>query len=238
MASPGVVADSNGFFHPIGDHAQTQFSIDNQPITDQQSRVYSNQISPDAVQSMEVISGVAPGGIWRQEQPHRAHRHQVGSRPAQAGRERVVRLRFIQVAERGGEHRRRVAALGNFLSFSGTRTDRFLDPPEFTALHDAGNSAALFDRLDAKTGDLGTFHLNLQAARSAFDVPNTFDQNDSGQAQHQQINTFNVAPGYSQVFGSKTLFTANGFVRRDHLTYTPSPDPFADQPGASRRTAC
>src|SRR5258706_2353692 len=29
LASPGVVADSNGFFHPIGDHAQTQFSIDN-----------------------------------------------------------------------------------------------------------------------------------------------------------------------------------------------------------------
>src|SRR6202040_3444959 len=60
MASPGVVADSNGFFHPVGDHAQTQFSIDNQPVTDQQSRIYSNQISTDAVQSMEVITGVAP----------------------------------------------------------------------------------------------------------------------------------------------------------------------------------
>ena len=59
LASPGVVSDSNGFFHPIGDHAQTQFSIDNQPVTDQQSRVYSNQISPDVVQSMEVITGVA-----------------------------------------------------------------------------------------------------------------------------------------------------------------------------------
>ena len=52
--------DSNGFFHPVGDHAQTQFSIDNQPVTDQQSRLYSNQISPDAVQSMEIITGVAP----------------------------------------------------------------------------------------------------------------------------------------------------------------------------------
>ena len=60
LASPGVVSDSNGFFHPVGDHAQTQFSIDNQPITDQQSRLYSNQISQDAVQSMEVITGVAP----------------------------------------------------------------------------------------------------------------------------------------------------------------------------------
>src|SRR5205814_6106630 len=60
MASPGVVADPNGFFRAIGDHAQTQFSIDNQPITDQQSRIYSNQISQEAVQSMEVITGVPP----------------------------------------------------------------------------------------------------------------------------------------------------------------------------------
>jgi Carboxypeptidase regulatory-like domain len=60
LASPGVVSDSNGFFHPIGDHAQTQFSIDNQPVTDQQSRLYSNQISQDAVQSMEIITGMAP----------------------------------------------------------------------------------------------------------------------------------------------------------------------------------
>jgi hypothetical protein len=32
------------------------------------------------------------------------------------------------------------------------------------------------------------------------------------------------------VIGSNTLFTANGFVRRDHLTYTPSADPFNDTP--------
>jgi len=50
LASPGAASDSNGFFHPIGDHAQTQFSIDNQPVTDQQSRLYSNQLSADAVQ--------------------------------------------------------------------------------------------------------------------------------------------------------------------------------------------
>jgi len=33
------------------------------------------------------------------------------------------------------------------------------------------------------------------------------------------------------VIGSKTLFTANAFVRQDHLLYTPSANPFADQPG-------
>jgi hypothetical protein len=57
LAAPGVVADSNGFFHPLGDHAQTSYSIDNQPISDQQSKAFSTQLPASAVQSLEVITG-------------------------------------------------------------------------------------------------------------------------------------------------------------------------------------
>ena len=232
LASPGVVSDSNGFFHPIGDHAQTQFSIDNQPVTDQQSRLYSNQISPDAVQSMEIISGVAPAEFGDksslvvqivtrsgldQMKPTGSASFQYGSFATPS-----ADLNFGS-----GFHQ-----VGNFLSVSGLRSDRYLDPPELDAIHDRGHSASLFDRFDAHTGSTGTFHLNLQAARSGFDVPNSLDAAALGQDQHQDIATFNVAPGYSQVFGTKTLFTANAFVRQDHVTYLPSADPFADQPGS------
>src|SRR5207244_13133171 len=44
QAAPGVVTDSNGFFHPLNDHAETGFSVDNQPITDQQSKQFSSQL--------------------------------------------------------------------------------------------------------------------------------------------------------------------------------------------------
>ncbi|MDQ6698574.1 MAG: carboxypeptidase-like regulatory domain-containing protein, partial [Acidobacteriota bacterium] len=54
LASPGVVADSNGFFHPLGDHAETGFSFDNQPVTDQQSKQFSTSMPVNAIQSMEV----------------------------------------------------------------------------------------------------------------------------------------------------------------------------------------
>ena len=60
LASPGVAADSNGLFHGMGDHASNSFSLDGQPITDQQSKVFSNQIPLDAVQSMTVIRGLPP----------------------------------------------------------------------------------------------------------------------------------------------------------------------------------
>ena len=60
LATPGITADSNGLFHGLGDHASNSFSLDGQPITDQQSKVFSNQIPLDAVQSMEVIEGAPP----------------------------------------------------------------------------------------------------------------------------------------------------------------------------------
>jgi len=39
----------------MGDHAENSFSVDGQPITDQQSKVFSNQIPLDSVESLEVI---------------------------------------------------------------------------------------------------------------------------------------------------------------------------------------
>ncbi len=60
LTTPGVAADSNGLFHGLGDHASNSFSVDGQSITDQQSKVFSNQIPADSIQSIEVISGAPP----------------------------------------------------------------------------------------------------------------------------------------------------------------------------------
>src|SRR5919197_2477014 len=140
LASPGVVADSNGFFHPVGDHAQTQFSIDNQPVTDQQSRLYSNQISPDAVQSMEVITGVAPAEYGDKSSlvVHIVTRSGL-DQPKPTGTVSGTVASFsspsFEANVGGGSH-----TVGDFVSVSGLKTDRFLDPPEFDALHDHGTS--------------------------------------------------------------------------------------------------
>jgi hypothetical protein len=230
LASPGVVADSNGFFHPVGDHAQTQFAIDNQPVTDQQSRLYSNQISPDAVQSLEVMTGVAPAEFG--DKTSLVVRVVTKSGLDQHRPTGSLSLGFgsfgsptTDVTLGAGGH-----GIGEFLSVSGHRTDRYLDTPEFEPLHDSGHSLSVFNRVDLRPNDRDAFHLNVQAARSGFDVPNTYDQQALGRAQRQDLETFNVAPGYSRVIGSRTLFTANGFARRDRLSYSPSPDSTADLP--------
>ena len=60
LSSPGVAADSNGGFHPFGDHFESNISLDGQPIPDQQSKFFSTQLPVNAIQSMEIITGGVP----------------------------------------------------------------------------------------------------------------------------------------------------------------------------------
>jgi len=237
LAAPGIVADSNGFFHPIGDHAQTQFAIDNQPVTDQQSRLYSNQISPSAVQSMEVITGVPPAEYGDKSSLVVQIVTKSGLDQKRSG---DMSTSFGSFNTPSGEFNFGIGSstFGNFISITGLRSDRYLDSPESVASHDAGRSYSVFDRMDVRSDTKGALHINFQSAQSSFQVPNTLDQDAAGQDQHQQITSFNVAPGYSKILSKSAILTVNGFARQDRITYTGSPDPFADTPatvGQARR---
>src|SRR5260370_10330852 len=62
LSTPGVSADSNGFMHGLGEHQENTFSFDGQPITDQQSKVFSNQIPVGAVHSVEPVHWAPAAG--------------------------------------------------------------------------------------------------------------------------------------------------------------------------------
>jgi hypothetical protein len=241
LATPGVSSDSNGMFHGMGDHGSNSFSVDGQPITDQQSKVFSNQIPMDSVQSLEVIQGAPPaeyGGktslvivaTTRSGQgvtpPHGSITASYGSFGSS---DAAFELAY------GGQK------WGNFISVNGLNGGRFLDAPEFAVMHDKGNEENLFDRVDYQISGADTLHLNLGYSRSWFQNPNSFDQQfHFGIAnpvtglpltptdQRQQIGTFNIAPTWTHVINPTTLFTFGGYVRRDVNNYFPSADPFAD----------
>jgi hypothetical protein len=251
LASPGIAADSNGLAHAIGDHAQTSYSVDGQPITDQQSKVFSNQVPLDSIESLEVIQGAPPaeyGGktslvivaTTRSGQgvttPHGSVNLSYGS----FGTSNVgFNLAY------GGQK------WGNFISANGLNSGRFLDPPEFAVMHDKGNEENLFDRVDYQLTSADSIHLNFGYSRSWFQNPNTFDQQFhtcnagftcvGGQAvnpvtlttlgptdQRSKIGTFNIAPSWTHVLSTNSVFTFGAFVRKDQYNYYPSADPFAD----------
>ena len=226
LASPGVVADSNGLFHGLGDHAENSFAVDGQPITDQQSKVFSNQIPSDSIQSLEVIEGAPPAEY--------------------GGKTSVV----VKVTTRSGlgektPHGEVTTSYGSF----GTSTlnanarvrrremGRILFPwADWTAAGSSilpnswcctikGNEENYFDRFDFKPSDRDSIQLNLEYTRSWFQTPNSWDQqlqkctvlstmcNEAGTVavnpitksplgptdQRSQIRTFDVAPMWTRV---------------------------------------
>jgi hypothetical protein len=228
--APGVSNDSNGLFHPQGEHSDTSFSVDNQPITDQQSRVFSNQISLNTVSSMEVISGVAPAeyGDKASLVIRTATKSGLGTSGVHGDISTSYGSFGTSDASIGLSYG--TPKFGNFFAADGLNSGRFLDTPEFQPLHAHGNAQSFFDRIDYQPTQRDTFHINLSAARSWFQTPNDLDQQALGQDQRQMQRSFNIAPGYSHQFGLNTLLTANAFVRQDRVGYYPSDNPFADTP--------
>src|ERR1700736_1044533 len=246
LATPGVAADSNGLFHGLGDHASNSFSIDGQPITDQQSKVFSNQIPSNAIQSIEAIPGAPPaeyGGktsliinvTTRSGQgstvPHGSVTASYGSFGSATG---GFDLSY------GGQN------WGNFVEIDGLNTGRFLDGPEFAVFHDRGNEINFFDRIDRSFTSKDSIHLNLNYTRSWFQTPNTYDNlnvtnivsggtgsnpvfgNVGNTDQRAKIETVDIAPLYTHLIGSNAIFNFGGFVRRDGFNYYPSNNPLAD----------
>jgi hypothetical protein len=228
MGTGGVAADANGMFHPVGDHSQTSFVIDGQPIGDQQSKVFSTQLPESAIQSMEVTTGTPSAEFGDKTslvaqittrsglgagKPFGSVESNYGSFGSAGG---TVTLGFGS------------ARIGNFISLDGSRSGRFLDSPELTPFHDVGNNETVFDRFDYQPGAQNTFHLNLFTARNWIQIPNDYDQ--LGQDQRQRVLTWNIAPGYQRTISAHTLLTVNPYIRKDQFNYYPSRDPFSDFP--------
>jgi hypothetical protein len=249
LATPGISADSNGLFHGMGDHAENSFVVDGQPITDQQSKVFSNQIPLDSIQSMEVIAGAPPAeygdktsvviNVTTQSGQGVTKPH--GSITASYGSFGTSNL-DLNLAYGGQKW-------GNYISVSGLNSGRFLDPPEFVVMHDKGNEENLFDRVDYQLSAADSIHLNFSYTRSWFQTPNSFDAQNAtawngvtvdnggldpngnvvGPAdQRSQIKTLDIAPSWTRLINLNTVFTLGAFVRRDQYNYYASANPFAD----------
>ncbi|HZD49251.1 MAG TPA: TonB-dependent receptor [Silvibacterium sp.] len=247
LASPGVAADSNGLFHGLGDHASNSFSIDGQPITDQQSKVFSNQLPLNSIQSLEVISGAPPaeyGGktslvIVATTRSGQGITTPTGDIYASYGTFGSSTVGFD--LGYGGKN------WGNFFEADGLNTGRFLDGPEFNVFHAKGNEQNVFDRVDYSFTPVDSIHLNLNYSRSWFQTPNAYDNlniqnvisggsspnpvfgNVGNTDQKSKIETFDIAPTYTRVIGSNGVLNFGLYARKDFYNYFPSGNPLADQ---------
>jgi hypothetical protein len=249
QTTPGISADSNGLIHGLGDHAENSFSVDGQPITDQQSKVFSNQIPIESIQSLEVIAGAPPAEYGDKTSVVINVTTRSGLGETTPHGNVTASYGSFGTTNAGFDFGVGNKKWGNFIAASGLNTGRFLDPPEFTVVHAKGNQQNVFDRVDFQVSNADSIHLNAQYTRSWFQTPNSFDSEfaspwngvvvdnagigPNGEVvgptdQRSQIQTFNIAPSWTHLFGSNAVFTLGGFVRHDAYNYYPSRNPFAD----------
>ncbi len=229
----GVAADGNGFFHPLGDHAQVSFNIDGQEISDQQSKVFSTQIPASAIQGMEMVTGF-PGAEFGDKTSlvvNVTTRSGLGANKWFGN----IDADYGNFGTAGGSIGLGygTAKFGNFLTVEGVRSGRFLDTPEFTPFHDKGNNQSFFDRFDLQPSQNDVVHLNLFVARNWIQIPNDYDQ--LGQDQRQRVFTWSVAPGYQHTVNPHVLWTVNPYIRKDEFFYYGSRDVFADTPATQNQ---
>ncbi|HEX3472131.1 MAG TPA: TonB-dependent receptor [Silvibacterium sp.] len=230
LASPGVAADSDGMFHPLGEHADTTYAVDGQPISDQQSKTFSNQISMNAIQSLEVIAGVIPPEYGDKASLVARTTTRSGLGDVKPTGNLSINYGSFGTTSGAGSLGFGSAKLGNFVTLDATNSGRFLDTPEFVPLHARGNNESIFNRIDYAPSSVDTFHLNLTGSRSWFQVPNQYDQQALGQDQHSEILGFNIAPFWTRVFGQTGVLSVNPYLRQDNVHYYPSKDIFQDTP--------
>ena len=236
LSSPGVAADSNGLMHGLGDHAENSFSVDGQPITDQQSKVFSNQLPAAAVQSLEVIEGAPPAEYGDKTslvvkvttRSGQGVKTPTGSVTASYGSFGTGSVGF-DVAYGSDKW-------GNFIAASGLQTGRFLDTPEYAVLHDKGNEENFFDRVDFQLSQKDSIHINGQYTRSWFQTPNDYEnyqaygqKYDLGNTdQRSKIGTIDFSPSWTHVVNNDVVTNFGVYVRRDGYNYYPSANPLND----------
>jgi hypothetical protein len=237
LVSPGVAADSNGLMHGLGDHAENSISLDGQPITDQFSKVFSNQLPSDAIQSMEIISGAPPAEFGDKTSLVIKATTKSGLGVTRPTGTVYASYGSFGTGNIGFNLAYGTQKWGNFISANGLNSGRFLDPPQFQVIHAKGNEENIFDRFDYQFSQKDTLHLNLNYTRSWFQTPNAFDNLNVTDAsgnivgntdQKSKIGTYNIAPVWTRLINSNTVFTFGAFVRHDTFNYYPSPNPLAD----------
>jgi len=262
LSTPGISADSDGQMHGLGDHAENSYSVDGQSMTNQQSKVFSNQIPANSIQSIEVIAGAPPaeyGGktslvIVATTRSGQGVSKPTGSVSSSYGSFGSATGGFDLAY--GGKK------WGNFIEADGLNSGRFLDPPEFSVFHDKGNEQNFFDRVDYNFTPVDSIHLDLNYSRSWFQTPNSFDNlnvpnvlypsssglgggasanttfgNVGNADQHSKIGTINISPTYTRIIGNNMVFNLGAFVRRDNYNYYPSGNPLADLGPANLQTS-
>ncbi|HUS18273.1 MAG TPA: TonB-dependent receptor [Terriglobales bacterium] len=201
---PGVVQDDNGRMHPRGSESQVQYVVDGVPVTDNISSAFGSALDPRNLRSAEVITGSVPaeyggklGAVINVNTKSGLEMPWNGNVSLTAG--------SFDSREVGGEFGGHTQKVGVYVSATGSRSRRYLDPPEIQNFRNLGGTGRLFSKFDWNVDPKNILRLSLSLNGSNVQVPNRFDQELAGQRQKQALRDDSQSLGWNHIFNERTV---------------------------------
>ncbi|MBV9268051.1 MAG: TonB-dependent receptor [Acidobacteriaceae bacterium] len=208
---PGWLFEANGVLHPRGSEYQTQFVVDGMPMEENRSPAFSPGLDTDQVSEMSVITGNIPaeygrklGGVIEVTTTHDIVNGLHGSASIGGG---SFATETGAASITYGWDRSSLTLDG-----SGSRTDRYLDPP---VLGNYTNSGTLASAGGAYSIDLTPADRVFLAAHHSiahFEVPNENLQELAGQRQDRSTPESAGQLGWAHTFSADMLLNVRASV--------------------------
>jgi len=233
-SAPGMIRGHDDFVHVRGHEIALNPLIDGIGFWENTHSVFSAGLSPEVIESANVMTGAFPaeygnrfGGVIDIVTKSGLRTDQRGSLAIGGGGS----------GRRGveGDLAGRRGAFGYYVFGSVLTSDRFLSPPDPTAIHDSATGGHLFARLDHATASRGAFNGVLMADGIDMEIPMTpLDVElrpwaGADQRTRQQTATF----GWTRA-STDSVVSAAAYERWSHLRLLPANGPLTAHADVTR----
>jgi hypothetical protein len=208
---PGWLFEANGVLHPRGSEYQTQFVVDGMPMEENQSPGFAPGLETNDVSEMTVLTGNYPAEYGRK----------LGG-VIEVTTARDITAGFHGSAELGGgSFDSETGSLsGSYgwthssltLDGSGSRTDRYLDPPVLGNFTNTGTLGSFGVSYDQDLGTSDRVFLSVHRSQSRFEVPNENVQQAAGQREDRTTPEDSGQIGWSHVLSPEMLLNVRASV--------------------------
>lgn len=167
---PGFVQDAFGNVYSRGNHSNIQYQIDGIPIPDSVGSLFAQSIPVRLIDSLEVLTG----GLGAEYGNRLAAVVNINTRRGGNTLDGMVQLRYgsFETLESSGFLSYGRGPFSFFVGGSYMQSQRMLDPPApGTSLHNFGQNARLFARLDYTAGEHDRIELFANYAQNRFQIP-------------------------------------------------------------------
>ncbi|MDQ3009500.1 MAG: TonB-dependent receptor [Acidobacteriota bacterium] len=215
--TPGWTTQNNGLLHVRGVDDGILYVVDGIPTVDRLDAVSASSFDAEMIRSLNVITGNMPAefggrsGAVVQIQPGSGIDSPLsGTISTSTGSFRAGEMS----ASFGGRLSR---TFGAYISSSGARSDRFLDPVDPDNFNNHGGAIKVNSRFDWHPTDRNIVLLDLATNGTDFRVPNSEEQQLAGQRQRQELRDNSQSISWQRLWPSNTV-TNLAYFRREYRT--------------------